>query len=62
MDRRAWRATVYRVIKSQTQLKRLSMCSHTLEQWRASRDFELENRRLGLHFLEMIMASTWRVD
>ena len=29
MDRRAWRATVPRVAKSQTQLKRLSTAQHT---------------------------------
>ena len=29
MDRRAWKTTVYRVTKSQTQLKQLSMCIHT---------------------------------
>ena len=29
MDRGAWRATVHRVAKSQTQLKRLSIHAHT---------------------------------
>ena len=29
MDRGAWWATVHRVAKSGTQLKRLSMCTHT---------------------------------
>ena len=63
MDRGAWRATVHRVIKSQTQLKRLSTCTHTHQSnGEPAGIFELENRRLGLHFLKMIMASTWRVD
>ena len=30
MDRGAWRATVHRVSKSQTQLKQLSTCTHAL--------------------------------
>ena len=30
MDRGAWRATVHRVSKSQTQLKQLSTCTHVL--------------------------------
>jgi len=32
MDGRAWQATVHRVSKSQTQLKRCSMHAHTQEQ------------------------------
>ena len=30
MDRGAWRVTVHRVSKSQTQLKQLSRCTHAL--------------------------------
>ena len=29
MDREAWQATVHGVVKSQTQVKRLSVCMHT---------------------------------
>ena len=32
MDRGAWRATVHEVVKSQTQLKRLSTHTHTYTQ------------------------------
>ena len=33
MDREAWRAIVYRVAKSQTRLKRLSMHTHLSHRW-----------------------------
>ena len=55
MDEGAWQATVYRVTKSQTQLKQLNACTHThiliisISQMKAGRHKEVRWALQGSH-------------
>ena len=56
MDRRAWRATVYRVAKSQTGLKRLSM--HARKQQQTFQEIKSQRKKKEIRKLMKPKASS----